>query len=135
MTNHNRIRTLLLLLFAWISVDAINSPRPVTPDASGEAKALLNFLYSINGEKVLAGQQGMDEVEYIKNITGRYPAIKGFDLIHENENEKVIQSVIDWWHRGGIPTVMWHWGAPGKGPGYENSKKRLILNVALSRGL
>lgn len=134
MTNHNRIRTLLLLLFAWISVDAINSPRPVTPDASGEAKALLNFLYSINGEKVLAGQQGMDEVEYIKNITGRYPAIKGFDLIHENENEKVIQSVIDWWHRGGIPTVMWHWGAPGKGPGYENSKKEIDIERCFIKG-
>jgi mannan endo-1,4-beta-mannosidase len=30
--------------------------RPVTPDASPEAVALLNYLYSISGKGTLAGQ-------------------------------------------------------------------------------
>ena len=115
-------------------VQAANTPRPVTPDASDEAKALLNYLYTINGEKVLSGQQGMDEVEYIRSVTGRYPALKGHDLIRERENAEVIQSVIDWWKRGGIPTLMWHWGAPGKGEGYENSKQEIDIDLCFKDG-
>lgn len=134
MNQINRMFLLLLLFIPWITAGALNTPRPVTPDASDEAKALLNYLYSIKGEKVLSGQQGIDEAEYIKNITGHYPAIKGYDLIHENENERVVESVIDWWRKGGIPTVMWHWGAPGKGPGYENSKKEIDINRCFQEG-
>lgn len=120
---------ILISLLMWLSLPlgAVNTPRPVTPNASDEAKALLNYLYSIQGEKVLAGQQGSDETEYIKQLTGHYPAIKGLDLIRENENQEVIQSVIEWWRKGGIPTLMWHWGAPGKGAGYENSKKEIDI--------
>lgn len=40
----------LLLLIPWITAGASNTPRAVTPNASNEAKALLNYLYSINGE-------------------------------------------------------------------------------------
>lgn len=110
------------------------SPRPVTPDASDEAKALLSYLYSIHGEKVLSGQHGMDELEYVHECTGRYPAIRGLDLIHEAKNESVIRETINWWKRGGIPTLMWHWGAPGKGPGYENSKKEIDIDRCFQEG-
>ena len=113
---------------------AENTPRPVVPDASPEAKALLNFIYSINGEKVLSGQQGLDEADYVKGVTGVYPAIKGHDLIRESENQKVVNSIIDWWNRGGIPTLMWHWGAPGKGEGYENSKKEIDIDRCFQEG-
>lgn len=105
-----------------------NTPRPVTRDASPQARALLTFLYSIKGEKVLAGQHGIDETEYVRQLTGRYPAIKGFDLINDERNDREIQSAIDWWRHGGIPTIMWHWGAPGKGEGYENSQKEIDID-------
>ena len=95
----------------------------MTPNASPEAKALLRYLYDVKGKVVLAGQHGINETEYIHELTGKYPAIKGYDLIHEERNRREILSAIDWWKRGGIPTVMWHWGAPSMGPGYENSKK------------
>ena len=111
-----------------------NTPRPVNQEASPEAKALLNYIYSIKGDKVLSGQHGIDETEYVKEVTGRYPALKGFDLIHEDRNEREIQSAIDWWRQGGIPTVMWHWGAPGKGPGYDNSKKSIDINRCFQEG-
>lgn len=124
----------MVLFTTCTVVQAANTPRPVTPDASDEAKALLNYLYTINGEKVLSGQQGMDEVEYIRSVTGRYPALKGHDLIRERENAEVIQSVIDWWKRGGIPTLMWHWGAPGKGEGYENSKQEIDIDLCFKDG-
>lgn len=111
-----------------------NTPRPVTPNASPEAKALLNYIYSIKGEKILSGQQGMQEPEYIKEVTGYYPAIKGHDFIHENQNKDVVASVIDWWNKGGIPTVMWHWGAPSIGQGYENSKKLIDIERCFQEG-
>lgn len=116
------------LLLISFRATAANTPRPVTPDASPEACALLNYIYSIKGEKVLSGQHGIKETEYVKEITGHYPAIKGHDLIHEYRNKDEIQSAIDWWRKGGIPTIMWHWGAPGKGPGYPNSKKEIDID-------
>lgn len=124
----NKLFLSYLLLITCLSINAINTPRPVTPNASDEAKALLNYLYTIKGEKVLSGQQGIEEAEYINKLTGKYPAIIGFDLIHEDKNSKVIQSVINWWKKGGIPTIMWHWGAPGKGDGYDNCKKEIDIN-------
>lgn len=131
--NRNRIYTCLLSLFTGLAVLS-NTPRPVNDNASDESRALLNYLYSVKGDKVLAGQHGIDETEYVKKITGRYPAIKGFDLIHEDRNAAQIESALEWWKKGGIPTVMWHWGAPGKGPGYENSKKEIDIDRCFQDG-
>lgn len=131
------LKRLILLTILWqflLPGALANSPRPVTPGASDEAKALLNYIYSIKGYKVLSGQQGLTEVDYVNNITGRYPAVKGHDLIHEKENKAVVESIIDWWNRGGIPTLMWHWGAPGKGEGYENSKKEIDIDLCFKEG-
>lgn len=121
----------LLLLASALMADA---QTPVVPNATPEAKALLHFLYEVKGRFVLAGQHGISETEYIHELTGSYPAIKGHDLIHEQRNEREILSAIDWWQRGGIPTVMWHWGAPGKGPGYENSKKQIDIDRCFEEG-
>lgn len=134
MNWYRRFSFCVLILIPWLWAGALNTPRPVVPDASPEACALLNYIYSIKGDKVLAGQHGIKETEYVKELTGRYPAIKGHDLIHESRNDSEIQSVIDWWKKGGIPTVMWHWGAPGKGPGYDNSKKEIDIDRCFIEG-
>ena len=123
-----------MLIMASQAMTAGNAHRPVVPHASKEAKALLNYIYSIEGEKVLSGQQGMHEYEYVKEVTGHYPAIKGHDLIREKENQQVVESIIDWWNRGGIPTLMWHWGAPSMGEGYENSKKEIDIDRCFQEG-
>lgn len=124
------IFTSLLSLIAMIVV----AQTPVTPNASPEAKALLAFLYDVKGKVFLAGQHGIEETEYIHELTGLYPAIKGFDLIHEQRNRTQVLSAIEWWKKGGIPTVMWHWGAPSQGPGYENSKKQIDINRCFEEG-
>src|SRR5690242_19609601 len=50
---------------------------PVTPDASPEARALLNYLYAMYGKKTLSGQMwasfGNDEIKIVHDITGKYP--------------------------------------------------------------
>lgn len=108
--------------------------RPVTPDPSDEACALLAYLYDVQGNLVLAGQHGAQETVYVHECTGRYPALLGQDLIHESRNSQVIDNAIRWWKAGGIPTLMWHWGAPGKGPGYENSKKEIDIERCFQEG-
>ncbi len=101
--------------------------------ASAEAKALYKSLLRIHEEGlILSGQMwapwGIDEIEYVHEVTGKYPAVRGHDLIHEGSNAREVELMIDWYKRGGIPTLMWHWGAPGKGEGYEQSK--MTIDVA-----
>lgn len=111
---------------------------PVTPDASPEARALLNYLYAMKGKKTLSGQMwapwGIDEIATIKEITGKYPALRGQDYIHEAANKRENELAIEWWKAGGIPTIMWHWGAPGKGEGYEQSKMAIDIDQCFVKG-
>lgn len=102
-------------------------------NASEEARALYAKLLRFHADgKTLSGQMwapwGIDEVEYVFKVTGKYPAVRGHDLIHEASNEREIALLTDWYRRGGVPTLMWHWGAPTRGEGYEQSK--MTIDVA-----
>lgn len=117
---------------------ASEPPKPVNPDATPEAVRLLEYIYSIYGTKILSGQQesywvdGPDyEMNYIKEHTGKLPAIRGLDLIEYNG---VAERAIEWWELGGIPSICWHWGAPTKGDGYEASKETIDVVEALTPG-
>lgn len=109
-----------------------------TPHPSKEAVALYRYLQDMSGKKTLSGQMctpwGFDELAYIKTITGKQPAIQGMDFITQKDNEKEVQLAIHWWKEGGIPTIMWHWGAPGKGEGYEASKMTIDINQCFVKG-
>jgi len=112
---------------------------PVSPNASPEAKVLLNYLYEQFGKKTLSGQMyapwaATDETELMKQITGKYPAIRGQDLITESVNKTEVQQAINWWKAGGITTIMWHWGAPTVGEGYENSKGTIDVAKCFQEG-
>jgi hypothetical protein len=112
---------------------------PVTPNASPEARALLNYLYSVYGKKTLSGQMWApwaksDEIRTVFEITGKYPALRGQDYIHERSNKRENELAIEWWKAGGIPTIMWHWGAPSKGEGYEQSKMAINIDSCFIPG-
>jgi hypothetical protein len=110
----------------------------VTPQPSKEAKALFAYLNDMYGKKILSGQMwaswGYNELKYIKEVTGKQPAIRGMDFIHNRENDAEVKRAIDWWKGGGIPTIMWHWGAPSVGEGYENSKKPVSIDSIFIEG-
>src|SRR5438045_1479409 len=98
------------------------------PAASREARQLYRFLWSIYGHYTLTGQQESpgprrDELDYLKRITGRLPAILGLDFIDPTDWNGVHDRAVAWSRAGGIVTLCWHWGAPDVGTGYENSKK------------
>ena len=115
---------------------------PVNPDTTEEARALLNYLHTIYGEKMLSGQMESgtwgggpeSDNDYVYQYSGKLPAMRGLDFIHENDNHNVVQRSIDWWEQGGIPTIMWHWGAPTVGEGYENSQEEIDVEAALTPG-
>jgi len=117
---------------------AQNRQQLSNPQASKEAKALYAYLGAIYGKKILSGQMwaswGIDELKYINDVTGKQPAIRGMDFINERDNENEVQHAIDWWKSGGIPTIMWHMGAPSIGEGYENSKKPIDIDKVMEKG-
>ncbi|HLO59661.1 MAG TPA: glycosyl hydrolase [Bacteroidales bacterium] len=109
-----------------------------TPNPSAEAVALYRYLLDMKGDRILSGQMyapwGINELTYIKNITGKQPAVMGVDFIHQSSNAQEVQNAVNWWKSGGIPTIMWHWGAPGVGEGYENSKVAIDIDKCFIEG-
>jgi hypothetical protein len=107
-------------------------------NASKEAKALYSYLQDMHGKKMLAGQMVLfghvEELEYIQATTGKLPAIRGMDFIDSSRNENEVKFAEAWWKKGGIPTIMWHWGAPAIGNGYINSKKTIDIAKCFEKG-
>lgn len=121
-----------------LAILAQKSVQLTTPNPSKEATALFSYLNDMYGKKIISGQMwapwGYDELKYIKEITGKQPAMRGMDFIDNKQNDAEVQHAIDWWKSGGIPTIMWHWGAPSVGEGYENSKKPVSIDSIFMEG-
>jgi mannan endo-1,4-beta-mannosidase len=111
---------------------------------SPNAKRLLNFLADNYGQKIISGQQdtswttntgqsnSIDMIARVYKDTGKYPAIKGFDLIQlpysgnpYQAGKEQIDEAIEWWDGKnnnvqllsdtsihGIVTFCWHWRMP-----------------------
>ena len=109
------------------------------PHPSPEAARLFAYLHSLRGKAILSGQQEGDvatladcpELDYIRETTGKLPAVLGLDYIRF---EHVTDRAIAWWRRGGISSICWHWGAPTHGPGYPASKEAIDVEQALTPG-
>lgn len=87
--------------------------------ANAAARGLMRLLVSQYGEKMLSGQYEPENA-YVKQLTGKTPAIYGADLIEYSpsrqafgskpkpSSEEIIQNV----KAGQIVTLTWHWNAP-----------------------
>ncbi len=121
--------------WGWIDIDYIEleevvaserfntNTELVNPDASREAKALYKFLYDNYGEKIISGVmtlQPFDMTNWLKERTGKEPAILGLDLMHTNRNynwyndNEPIENAKTWYERNGIPIMAWHWRDPSR---------------------
>ena len=95
---------------------------PVDPKATKETRALMSYLKSVYGSHIISGQQevygggnnGDYELEfnYIKNTTGKLPAIRGFDFWNYNPlygwDDGTTERAIDWAkYQNGIATACW----------------------------
>lgn len=63
---------------------------PVNANATAEARQLLEQLKAVSGKAILTGQHTqtnpMEERTYIKEVTGHYPKIVGFELLSYSPN-------------------------------------------------
>jgi hypothetical protein len=132
---------ILVITCMLISVQLVSAqPRMElsNKNASRQAKALYSYLKDIYGKKMLAGQMtsnwGYDELKYVLDSAGKLPAIRGLDFIDSAKNKDEVKYAKQWWRKGGIPTIMWHWGAPSVGSGYENAKKEINIDRIFQEG-
>lgn len=108
--------------------------RPVNPNASAKAIALLNELSETAGKAIITGQHTqtipMEEIEYIKEVTGKEPKLRGFELLAYSpninyddadeaclteiyENRGTADTAIEWAKEtNGIVTLSFHWYSP-----------------------
>jgi hypothetical protein len=126
------MKHLLLIATCLLLSNFGNCQKKLTnKNATDEAKALYRFINDYKEQLILSGQQDAQldgTTAYVKIVTDKYPVIRGFDFMTKSYNSREVENAIEWWNSGGIPTIMWHWGAPGKGEGYENSKKKIDID-------
>lgn len=106
---------------------------PSNPNAQQCVKNVMKYLSDITYSKIITGQhtQSMEqeELHHIEKITGRQPALLGFELLSYSPNinysdtdEECMKEVADnygalkraweWADQKGLITFTWHWFSP-----------------------
>lgn len=108
--------------------------KPVNNHATKEAVKLLNYLSDIAGKGIITGQHtqtnAMEEIDYIRKVTGKQPKLRGFELLsyspninYENadeacltevhENQNTLKTAMKWAMESDvILTFTFHWFSP-----------------------
>ena len=101
---------------------------PVNADATAETKALYQKLVNNYGKKIFSATMAYvawnnENAEKVYQLTGKYPAINGYDYIHLQSSTSGgwidysnISPVQSWHNAGGIVTISWHWNVPTSNP-------------------
>jgi len=85
MKNSLLVLFLVFCIFLISCSSGKTRPEPVNSKATQEAKALLKFLYDVQGKYILSGQHnyintGSKYMEEVHRITGKYPVVWGSDF-------------------------------------------------------
>lgn len=107
--------------------------RPCDKKATKEVRELLEYFNSIEGRQIITGQhtqtKKMEEVARIEEVTGKKPALCGFELLAYSPNIKretgdadcldeidaatgTMEEALAWGESGGLVTLTWHWFSP-----------------------
>jgi mannan endo-1,4-beta-mannosidase len=112
----------ILLTLSSLSLFGQNeSIKPVSPNASPEAKALLQFIYSLSGKYTLSGQHNFPAAkdrnsQFAANYYGKTPVIWSTDFGFAKEGDKdsylkrpaMVEEAIRQNKMGAIITLCWH---------------------------
>ncbi|MBQ9118538.1 MAG: beta-mannosidase [Lachnospiraceae bacterium] len=106
---------------------------PCNPNAQQCVKKVMEYLAEITYYKILTGQHtqtmAQEELHYIEEVTGKQPALLGFELLSYSPNinyldtdEECMTEVVEnygtlkraweWAERKGLLTFTWHWFSP-----------------------
>lgn len=109
---------------------------PTNKNAPQSVRNVLKYLSDITLKQVITGQHtqsmGMEEYRYIKEVTGKEPALLGFELLSYSPNinyldtdDECMSEVYDnlgtlrraweWAEKKGLITFTWHWFSPLQG--------------------
>lgn len=110
---------------------------PCNPKASDEVRSVLNYFGEIRGKGIITGQHtqtiAQEELHYIREATGKLPALCGFELLGYSpninyqdsgeecllevaENKDTLQKAWEWAEKEkGLITFTWHWFSPLSG--------------------
>src|SRR5690625_5287799 len=107
--------------------------RACNPNATQEVKNVLSYLHEISGNGIITGQhtktKAQEELTYINKVTGKLPALCGFELLayspninyedsddaclkEVNENKGTLEEAWKWADKKGLITFTWHWFSP-----------------------
>jgi mannan endo-1,4-beta-mannosidase len=120
---------------------------PVTPDASTETKALLEYLQSLSGKHTLSGQHNFPisrdkNTQFAASYIGKTPIVWSQDFGFAKDGDKdsylarpsVIEEAIRQHKSGAIVTLCWHAVPPTAEepitfqplPGYDNTRDKIV---------
>ena len=109
---------------------------PCNPNTQEEARKVLDYLASLGGQKIILGQhtktRAQEELAYIREVTGKEPALCGFELlayspnintkasgssclVEVEGNKNTLETALTWAERRGLITFTWHWFSPVHG--------------------
>ena len=102
----------------------------ITPNPSKESTNVFQFLKEVYGKKTISGTMAnvnwnIEEAEWVKTQTGKYPALNCFDFIHHIFSPTSwidysnISDVQEWWDNNGLVSAMWHWNVPANNGEYS----------------
>lgn len=100
-------------------------------NATKQAQNVYNFLIEQYGKKILSGamanvNNNNHMADWMSRITGKYPALTGYDFIHLVDSKK--GNWIDYsditpaktqWQNNGLVAYMWHWNVPDSKADYD----------------
>ena len=111
----------LILLFSSTLFGQTSNVKPVTPNASPEAIALLNYFYSISGKYMLTGQHNYPatqnrNTQFVRDYVGKTPVIYSIDFGFSKEGDKdcylarpaIVKEAIKQYKAGSIIAICWH---------------------------
>lgn len=106
---------------------------PRNKNAQNGVKNVMKFLSDITYEKIITGQHtqtmAQEELHYIEEVTGKQPALLGFELLsyspninysdtddecmkEVSENYGTLKRAWEWAEKKGLITFTWHWFSP-----------------------
>ena len=122
-----KIKQTIVVLVVFLSAFSLSVSaqttgiKPVTPNASPEAKALLQFIYSLQGNHILTGQHnypaaGNKNSTFAADYSGKAQVIWGKDFGFAKAGDKdsyllrneLVKDAEEQWKNGSIVALCWH---------------------------
>ena len=130
---------------------------PVNPNAQDCVRNVLKYLSDITYKQIVTGQHTQtmvqEEPEYIEKVTGKQPALLGFELlsyspninyfdtdeecmIEVQQNYGTLKKAWEWAEKKGLITFTWHWFSPlgGRSKSFFTENTDYDAEKAVSEG-